>query len=76
MLPWVAHGELTMTKATCPKNPKHKRFITSAWVSQDWEVDAEGNYLYCVNECTEVVHRPEKSNIWTCATCGAEAEVE
>lgn len=64
-------------KATCPKNPEHKKFITVAHVTEDWVVDENGDFveLYSGSE-TEVVANPHPDNTWTCAECGAEAKVD
>ena len=66
-----------MPKARCPKDPTHKQFVTVAHVTEDWVVDASGNFLE-VHEGSEgsVVHRPDPGNIWTCLVCGTEATVE
>jgi rubrerythrin len=57
-----------MPYATCPKNPAHAEFSTSAHVAQRWHVSRTG-------ECTDVTHRPTSGNTWTCMVCGAEADV-
>lgn len=61
--------------ATCPNNPDHKRFSTSAHVVEDWIVDEHGNFL-ANGGCTEVMHGPRVDNTWTCCECLAEAEVK
>lgn len=63
-------------KATCPNNSKHKRFTTVAHVMQEWEVDDEGNFVKCLDQCMQVEHGPDKDNMWGCVTCGAIAKVE
>ncbi|MDA1674754.1 hypothetical protein [Bacillus cereus group sp. TH152-1LC] len=63
-------------KAVCPKNKNHKEFITTAHVVQEWKVDAEGDWLKTVDNCVQVTHKPNRDDVWTCAVCGAEAEVE
>ena len=45
----------------CPKCGNNI-FITSAHVMQDWEVDAEGNYLDTVNGCVQVDQEPDQYN--------------
>lgn len=62
-------------KARCPHSPEHHRFITTAHVSQDWIVDREGNFIDEVPGNNEIVAKPRKGNIWTCAECGATAIV-
>ena len=32
-------------KEICPNNLEHKRFVTVAYVSEDWVCDEEGNFL-------------------------------
>jgi len=61
-------------KAICPKNPDHKTFITVAHVSEDWKVDEHGEFLEKVGD-VQVDAGPDTDNNWSCATCGAEAEV-
>lgn len=61
--------------AICPKNKKHKKFITVAHVTEDWVVDGEGNFIQAVIDgYNEVVAQPHPGNIWTCYVCGAEAK--
>lgn len=56
----------------CQRNSEHKEFITTAHEVHDWKVDEAGN---CIEDlgCTEIAHKPDDGNIWTCAICGAEA---
>jgi hypothetical protein len=61
--------------ASCPKNPEHKQFITTAHVMQDWKVDECGNFIECVDDAVETTHGPNAQTLWTCAICGAEANV-
>jgi hypothetical protein len=61
-------------KATCPKDPTHKEFITTAHVMEDWKVDEHGNFIEQL-EVIQTDHGPDPDNNWTCAICGAEAEV-
>lgn len=61
-------------KATCPKDGGHKRFVTTATVQEDWLVDEAGNFIES-HGSVQTVHKPDPGNIWTCATCGAEAVV-
>jgi len=55
----------------CPNSDKHKNFITGAAVCQDWVVDGTGNFIEVFDECTQVLHKPDTENEWTCADCGA-----
>jgi len=61
--------------ATCPKDPKHKRFVTVATVLEEWEVNEHGDFL-APHGCIETVHMPDSDNVWECAVCGAQAEVK
>jgi len=63
-------------KATCPKNPTHKRFITVVHITEDWEVNEAGGFEEVANSDGELVHGPDPGNSWTCKDCGAEAKVE
>ena len=63
-------------KATCPNDPNHKNFLTVAHVTQDWEVDEEGNFIAHVTGGEQVIHGPDPGNSWTCVECGAAAKVE
>lgn len=58
----------------CPKNIKHNRFFATAHVTENWLVDAEGNFIEVSDssDC-EVTHEPDERDVWTCAECGAEA---
>lgn len=62
-------------KATCPKNPKHKKFVTTAHEVHDWVVDESGDFIKDLG-CTEVAHKPDSGNYWTCDICGSEAKIE
>ena len=61
-------------KAVCPNDPSHKKFITVAHVTEDWVVDEKGNFIESLG-AIETVHGPDEGNIWSCNTCGADAEV-
>jgi hypothetical protein len=62
-------------KATCPKDPKHKTFITSVHIVEDWVVDEDGRFIESKGY-VETAHGPDRHNTWTCATCDADAKVE
>lgn len=62
-------------KVMCPNNPNHKEFYATAHVVQEWKVDEEGNFLEVANDCLAVASQPDKDSTWTCAICGAEAEI-
>jgi hypothetical protein len=57
----------------CPKDPTHKQFLTTATVTQDWLVDADGEFVKVVNDCSLVFARPDPLNQWWCAECGTDA---
>ena len=64
----------------CPKCG-NKTFFVTAHVSQDWKVDAEGEFMAVVDDCIEILHQPDDWDMWTCAQClheaaGDEFEVE
>jgi hypothetical protein len=62
-------------KATCPKNPKHRQFVTVASVLEEWVVDEHGNWI-STEQALQTNHGPDSGNIWTCFICGAKARVE
>jgi len=62
-------------KATCPANPKHNKFLTTAHVMEEWLVDAEGNWIE-TRQCLQTDHGPDPDNDWACAICGETAKVE
>ena len=62
-------------KAKCP-NCESTKFLVTAHVTQDWEVEENGNFIKCTNECVEVTHEPNEEDIWTCAKCFSEAIFE
>lgn len=48
-------------------------FLVTAHVTQGWEVDGDGNFLKCTNECEEVTHTPDDDDMWVCSQCGHDA---
>ena len=54
----------------CPKCGC-ERFYVTAHVTQDWEVDKNGNFV-CVIDDIDVTHYPDDIDIWTCAGCDHE----
>lgn len=50
-------------------------FTTTAHAMQEWEVDAEGNFIKVTENCLQVTHNPDDDNIWVCTKCGAEAVI-
>lgn len=57
----------------CPKCGAMS-FCVTAHVTQDWVVDAYGNFIRSNNDCVEVVHFPSDDDIWDCNNCGFSAE--
>ena len=53
----------------CPKC-KGKEFLVTAHVTQDWKVDTYGNYLETAEECVQVTHAPDDTDLWECVRCG------
>lgn len=64
-----------MARAACPNDPAHDRFVTVAHVAEDWVVDRDGEFVSKQDGAVEVVAPPQAGNVWSCLTCGAEAEV-
>jgi hypothetical protein len=63
-------------KARCPNDASHKRFVTTAHVTEDWIVDERGEFLELADDGVgEVVHKPDSGNTWTCVECNAEAVI-
>ena len=62
-------------KATCPNDPEHKQFVTTAHVTEEWIVDEHGEWVRTL-QSLETAHGPDSGNIWTCFLCGTEAKVE
>jgi hypothetical protein len=66
-----------MMYISCPKDKDHKVFNTVVHVTEDWDVDPDGNFIQVAPHSeTQVVHGPTKGNTFTCVDCGAEAKVE
>lgn len=61
-------------KVVCPKNKRHKLFVTTAHVMEEWLVGRDGNFIDSLG-CLEVTHAPDPGNTWTCRACGTEAKV-
>ena len=61
-------------KIKCPANPTHDKFTVTVQVAQDWKVDENGNFLECVDECSQVYQHPTTDHYYECAICGAEAK--
>jgi hypothetical protein len=65
-----------MLQAICPKSVNHKRFSVVAHVAQEWIVDEHGTFIKSEDECTSVVHTPDKDDVWVCWECGTAATVK
>ena len=48
-------------------------FCVTAHVTQDWVVDAHGDFIQSLNDCLEVTHFPDDDDIWDCNNCGYSA---
>lgn len=53
----------------CPKCGG-KTFLSTAHVTQDWELNEFGTFQKCLNDCIEVTHEPDQDDIWDCSECG------
>lgn len=53
----------------CPKCGGEK-FLVSPHVVQDWIVDKDGEFIECREECVEVSHKPDDTDLWECCSCG------
>lgn len=56
----------------CPNCGSH-RFVVIAHVTQSWEVDKNEMFVDCLEDCIDVIHRPDDDDIWECYDCGYEA---
>ena len=56
----------------CP-NCGGQRFVVIAHVTQTWKVDQNGMLVNCLQDCIDVIHRPDDDDIWECYECGHEA---
>jgi ribosomal protein L37AE/L43A len=61
-----------MKRKMCPKCG-NTTFAVTAHVTQDWIVDEDGDFIECINDCTEVTHKPDDIDIWQCNECGYNA---
>ncbi len=55
----------------CPKDPTHDKFLAQATLTQEWLVDANGEWLETKGD-VEMVRAPIEDTFWTCAICGCE----
>jgi hypothetical protein len=44
-------------------------------VAELWKVDRNGNFLEAIR-CDDVVHEPDRQDVYNCAACGAQAKTE
>lgn len=44
-------------------------FEVTVHVTQDWKIDCNGSFVESLNECVEVTHYPDETDIWNCANC-------
>ena len=56
----------------CP-NCEGQRFVVTAHVTQSWEVDKNEMFVSCLEDCIDIIHRPDDDDIWECYECGYEA---
>ena len=61
-----------MDKFTCPENTEHKRFYVTAWVSEEWLVDEDGDWIKTTPGGGETMREPQSHDYRICATCEAE----
>jgi hypothetical protein len=54
----------------CPKDKTHDRFVVTAHVTEDWVVDANGDYIetFLRSDCV-VIHEPDEEDVWQCFMC-------
>jgi tRNA1(Val) A37 N6-methylase TrmN6 len=62
-------------KITCPKNKRHKHFLTTVHEMHEWVIDNAGEFVEDKG-CLQTVHGPTKGNLFICNTCKSEAIVE
>ena len=63
-------------KITCPEDKKHNRFGTTAHVTEEWVVDEFGLFIDVIPGSSEIVHAPDKGDLFSCLDCGADAKAE
>jgi len=78
---WEKHGCAEENDTGLP--PKYRcpkcggfHFGVTAHVTQDWKVDAQGNFAECTCDCVEVIHQPDNEDLWNCINCGFSAAGE
>jgi len=49
-------------------------FSAIAHVTQEWELNENGEFSECLQEHIDTTHTPDDDDIWTCLECGYSAE--
>lgn len=64
--------------AVCPKDSSHVRFLATAYVSEEWIVEPDGQWIEYADPqlCVVVLHEPDIEDTWICAECNAIANHE
>lgn len=62
-------------KLTCPRCEGQTRFEVTAHEVHDWIVDEDGDFVEDKG-CTEMSHKPDSQDVYSCVNCGADAKVE
>ena len=52
----------------CPKCGAETFYVT-AHVTQDWKMNKYGDYVETMDDCIEITHYPDDTDIWGCANC-------
>ena len=60
-------------RLVCPKDPKHKKFVGTAHLAEDWILDEHGDWLDSL-EPPQVMNYPDWDWIH-CADCDTQAKV-
>lgn len=63
--------DMIKTPRICPKCGG-KKWIVTAHVTQDWEVNEYGEYIKTICDCVETTHSPDENDVWCCSKCDAE----
>lgn len=61
-----------MKQYRCPKCGATK-FSAAAHITQEWELDANGEFADVITDCMDVTHKPNDDDLWSCLVCGYEA---
>ena len=60
-------------KLVCPRNPEHKLFTVTAHITETWIVGDSCEYWGTLQGPGDVTHKPDRDDLYSCFTCGAEA---